>query len=151
MPRQEQVKTLLTKMKAAVSPDSLHRRLDLAPYKSSQAWPGKPFLLVGNSYNTEKRVRGSAQKRASAIAALLQDSHGTYGKKHCLTLKDALANQRFVDTLSRFEADWLRREPATTLIGPAYDDEGNLLKDSFAVWRRLQPTKAPLSVPAGSR
>ncbi len=150
MPRQEEVKTLLTKMNSAISPDSLQRRLDLAPYKSSQAWPGKTFLLVGNSYNAEKRARGSAKKRAAAIAAMLEESHGVHGKRHCLTLRDALANERFVATLSRFEADWLKREPDSTLIGPAYDEQGNLLSESFAVWRRLQPVKAPLTV-SGAR
>lgn len=151
MPRQEEVKELLTKMNSAISPDSLQRRLDLAPYKSSQAWPGKTFLLVGNSYNAEKRVRGSAKRRSSAITALLEKSHGAYGKRHCLTLREALANERFVATLSRFEADWLRREPDSTLIGPAYDEQGNLLNESFAVWRRLQPGRPLVSSSTAAR
>jgi hypothetical protein len=74
-----------------------------------------------------------------------------YMQTPLLTLRDALANERFVATLSRFEADWLKREPDSTLIGPAYDEQGNLLSESFAVWRRLQPVKAPMTVSVARR
>jgi len=146
MPRREEVKNLLTNMKSAIGPDYLHRQLDLAPYKSARSWPGKPYLLIGNSYKAEQAVRGLAKKRAKAIANLLEEA----GAKNCVKLTVALAEEKFVAVLSRFEHDWLKREQQTTLIGPAYDELGNILPESFAVWRRLPLevlTPAPLAKP----
>ncbi len=137
MPRREEVKNLLTNMQSAIGPDSLHRRLDLAPYKVARAWPGKPYLLIGNSYNAEKAVRGRAKKRTAAISALLAQA----GARNCVKIADALRDDDFANALSRFEYDWLKREHASTLIGPAYDEHGDVLPQSFAVWRRLHVSK----------
>ncbi len=111
------------------------RQVDLSPYKGKQAWPGRAYVLVGNSYNPEKRIHSTrqARKRAACIALMLE-----YGKnnRNCLSVEDALQIEGFRECLSRFEFDWLRREAASTLLGPAYNERGELLPQCFAVWRR---------------
>jgi hypothetical protein len=153
MPKQKQdeVNTLLTNMKGsavrakgprvdqhtsgpASKPDSLQRYIDLAPYKEHQAWPGRGYLLVGNSYNTEGKVKVKTKstKRSGSIALLLEQGKDN---RHTVGVEVALCHAGFVESLSRFEFDWLRREPPSSLIGQAYDEQGKLLPQSFAVWR----------------
>jgi hypothetical protein len=154
MPKQKQddVNKLLTNMKGsaarakgpskteynthapAVKPDALHRYIDLSPYKEHQGWPGRGYLLVGNSYNMERKVgdKNNKTKRNGSIALLLEQGKGN---RHCVRVEEALYHAGFVESLSRFEFDWLRREPPSSFIGPAYDERGKLLPNSFAVWR----------------
>jgi hypothetical protein len=154
MPKQKQddVNKLLTNMKGSAAgakgprkpehntnvgskPDALHRSIDLAPYKEHQGWPGRGYLLVGNSFNMERKVgqnHGNSTKRTGSIALLLEQGKGN---RHCVSVEDALCHAGFVESLSRFEFDWLRREPPSSLIGPAYDEQGKFVPNSFAVWR----------------
>jgi hypothetical protein len=150
--KQEDVNKLLTNMKGSaakaqspqkprqntaapsVKPDALHRYIDLTPYKEHQGWPGRGYLLVGNSYNMERKIneKNKKTKRNANIALLLEQGKNN---RHCVTVEDALCHAGFVEALSRFEFDWLRREPPSSLVGPAYDEQGKLLSSSFAVWR----------------
>jgi hypothetical protein len=154
MPKQKQddVNKLLTNMKGSaakargpekprqsstapsVKTDLLHRNIDLSPYKVHQGWPGKGYLLVGNSFYVEGKGenKNKRAKRSANIAQLLQQGHG---KNHCVSVEEALFHGGFVQSLSRFEFDWLRREAPTSQVGPAYDQQGNLVPGSFAVWR----------------
>lgn len=157
MARREDVNNLLTNMQKATAnnqkprksstytndgpnyenADSLRRVMDLTPYKQASAWPGRTYLLVGNSYNVEVRFADSRNydvKRRASIAMMFESK--THNRNRgCVALGDALRNQGFVEVLSRFEFDWLRRMPGETLIGPAYDRYGNLIPQAFAVWR----------------
>jgi len=154
MPKQkpDDVNKLLTNMKGSAAkasgprkvehntnrpvskPDALNRQIDLAPYKEHQGWPGRGYLLVGNSFNMERKVTDKVKstKRTGSIALLLEQGKGN---RHCVSVEDALCHAGFVESLSRFEFDWLRREPPSSLIGPAYDEQGNFVPNSFAVWR----------------
>lgn len=117
--------------------DSLKRSMDLTPYKQASVWPGRSYLLVGNSYNVEVRFADSRNydvKRRASIAMMFESKSGNRNRG-CVALEDALRNEGFVEVLSRFEFDWLRRMPSETLIGPAYDRYGNLIPQAFAVWR----------------
>ncbi|MBS1993786.1 MAG: hypothetical protein JSS83_24890 [Cyanobacteria bacterium SZAS LIN-3] len=149
--KQEEIKNLLTNMKGeaarargpqkaeqkpsghSTKGDLLHRQLDLSPYKEHKAWPGNAYLLVGNSYNMEHPSSDSAynKRRARNVTQLFEHYNG----KHYVSVEDALCYAPFVDTLSRFEFDWLRREAPTSQVGPAYDGQGKRLPASFAVWR----------------
>lgn len=148
MAKKQEVNKLLTNMKSAgranapektsgkgLRLDALKRRIDLSHYKEHQAWPGRSFLLVGNSFNAEKKVKSSRKdsKRAGSIAMLLERGKSN---RHCITVEEAMADAAFVENLSRFEFDWLRREGGDSLIGPAYDERGHLVPESFAVWRK---------------
>ncbi len=159
MARREDVNNLLTNMKKATANkqrprksssytntndttnyenvDSLRRDMDLTPYKQANVWPGRSYLLVGNSYNVEVRFADSKNydvKRRASIAIMFESK--THNRNRgCVALSDALRNQGFVEVLSRFEFDWLRRMPGETLIGPSYDRHGNLIPQAFAVWR----------------
>ena len=153
MPKQKQddVNRLLTNMKGqaakakgpksgdykqghASNADALHRYVDLTPYKEHQGWPGRGYLLVGNSYRVEGRVseNSKSSKRAGYIAVMLEQGKGN---RHYVSVEDALCHAGFVESLSRFEFDWLRREAPNSLIGPAYSEDGKLVPNSFAVWR----------------
>ena len=109
--------------------------VNLAPYKTHKAWPGRKYLLLGNSYNVDSGIyaTNNEARRAACIAVVLERGRDN---RNCVSVEDALEYEGFVESLSRFERDWLRRQPASTLIGPAYDDGGNLITGAFAVWRR---------------
>jgi len=159
MPKQkpEEIKNLLTNMKgeaakakgpqkAVGNTDPMHRNLDLSAYKSHKAWPGNSYVLVGNSYNMEHKSSDSAynKRRARHITQMFEQHNGA----HYLSVEDALCHAPFVDTLSRFEFDWLRREHGSARVGLAYDEQGKLLPASFAVWRSEQHYKTHQPVPA---
>lgn len=161
MPRKQEVNKLLSNMKTAgranapakgagkgLKLDALKRRIDLSYYKEHQAWPGRSYLLVGNSFNAEKKLRSGRKdsKRAGSIAMVLEKGRGN---RHCVTVEEAMTDADFVANLSRFEFDWLRREAGDSLIGPAYDARGRLVPHSFAVWRR-QPVHTHHEEGAGS-
>jgi hypothetical protein len=120
---------------------------DFKHYQKSQAYPGKEYLFVGHSYDAEHEHENAdatrQAKREKAIASVL---------KHCaedsqwLPIKDAIGDKSFYEMLSRFEQDWLHRLPETVLIGPAIDDHGKLVPQSFTVWRkemRRRQSEAP--------
>lgn len=62
------------------------------------------------------------------------------GNRRCLSVGEALQHEGFKECLSRFEYDWLVRESQETLLGPAYNDKGELLPLSFTVWRKMPST-----------
>jgi hypothetical protein len=113
----------------------LLNHIDVTPYKKTAAWPGKSYLLVGNSFNMDVSLQEPVDKtrRAACIAVLI--SRGA-GRRNCVSIAEALADEGFTSNLSRFEKQWLTRLPETSLIGPAYDDKGNLIAQAFAVWRK---------------
>ena len=136
MNREEKVERFLENLRNSADanyPDKDHGELD--PYKSHQAWPGRRYKLVGNSFNVESKLidvkRGP--RRKACIGVVLEKGRGNC---KCVSIEDALKYQGFVEILSRFEYDWLSKQPPSTLIGPAYNKDGNLLTESFAVWRR---------------
>jgi hypothetical protein len=115
--------------------ESWNGSIDLTPYKQADAWPGGAYCLLGNSFNVaiEGSASASHQKRINAI-------HSTFAKtknsSRFLSIGEALANTSFSDILSRFERDWLGRLRADTLLGPAYNERGELIQVAFSVWRR---------------
>lgn len=148
MPSHEESKRLLvrlTRIASEINSDEqarsderymqLMNHIDVTPYKKTAAWPGKSYLLVGNSFNTEVTFRGAQEttRRAACIAVAVRRGAG---RRNCVTLEEALADDGFTSVLSRFEKQWLAKLPETTLIGPAYDEKGNLIAQAFAVWRK---------------
>lgn len=142
MPRQE-VDALLLKLAVSADQHSETRQnnirrqatpCDIAPYIAANVWPGRNFALVGNSFYVERNVAGHqfAMKRAACIAMMLEQAKHT---RRCVYLSDALQNEGFLEVLSRFERDWLSRLAPGTVIGPAYNARGELLGQSFSVWR----------------
>lgn len=105
------------------------------PYKNNQSWPGRKYSLVGNSFNLESRILdiNSDTKRTACIAVVIEKGKNNC---NCVSIEDALAYEGFYEILSRFEYDWLSKQPPSTLIGPAYDEKGVLIPNSFSVWRR---------------
>lgn len=146
MTKKDEVNKLLSNMKSSAS-----GARDLTNYKDNQAWPGRKYMLVGNSFHVgEGAPTGNSKegrRRKAAIAAVL--SGGRYGKENLplASVEEALKNEEYRSSLSRFEYDWLKRQPPSTMIGPAYDEKGKLLPSSFAVWRLepvyAEPDKAP--------
>lgn len=118
----------------------LYSRDSLKFFKNNQAWPGRDYTLVGCSYNVEKRVidTSCATRRAACIASVVQ--LGRYNRK-CVSIEEALKVPGFVECLSRFEYEWLKKQPPSTLIGPAFDNDGNVVQQSFAVWRREESSR----------
>lgn len=114
---------------------TLRNHIDLTPYRQTCAWPGRNYILVGNSFNTENRLNDPtyAVRRAACISLMLEQARN---ERYCMPVPDALQNEGFMAVLSRFERDWLMRLPATSLVGPAYDDHGKLIAHSFAVWKQ---------------
>jgi len=114
--------------------EQLLNHIDITPYMKTAAWPGKSYLLVGNSFNTDVTFkRADKTRRAACIAVLV--SKGA-GRRNCVSLGEALADEGFATVLSRFEKQWLAKLPENTLIGPAYNERGKLIPQAFAVWRK---------------
>lgn len=112
---------------------ALHGNTD--PYKANQAWPGRKYLLIGNSFRVDNKILATtdATKRTGCIAVVLEKGRDN---RRCVSVQDAFASPGFVECLSRFEFDWLRRQPPSTLIGPAFDKNGELIPEAFSVWQR---------------
>jgi hypothetical protein len=110
--------------------------LDVTAYKSARAWPGKAFVLLGNSFCVEAKVatKKALTKRKASLAIMFQQARD---QRQCISIGDALNNECFTEILSRFERDWLCRMHAETMIGPAYDMKGNLIGEAFAVWKSV--------------
>ena len=113
----------------------LREGMNLSPYKNNQAWPGRTYILVGNSFNLDKNVVATTSdtKRSATIAMVLEKGRNN---RKWVSIEDAFAVEGFSECLSRFEFDWLKKQPSSTLIGPAFDQNGKLIPLSFAVWRR---------------
>jgi len=116
----------------------LREGMNLHPYKSNRAWPGRTYILVGNSFNLDKNAVATTGdtsdiKRSATIAMLIEKGRDN---AKCVSVEDAFAFEGFTECLSRFEFDWLKKQHPSTLIGPAFDYNGNLIPLSFAVWRR---------------
>ncbi|PWT94879.1 MAG: hypothetical protein C5B53_12205 [Candidatus Melainabacteria bacterium] len=109
--------------------------IDLTPFKRTEAWPGSgSFCLLGNSFDVAvQSCESEAYKnRASSIRSMLSKGKNSLG---FIGIKDALADDEFKGTLSRFERDWLGRMKEDTILGPAYDERGELIEIAFSVWR----------------
>lgn len=140
MMRQKEVNELLHKMtrtadrgKPSLSIET-RRQSELMPYMAANVWPGRNFQLVGNSFNAEEHssTRQFQLRRGACIAMMLMQGKET---RRCVYLHEAMNNEGFIEVLSRFEIDWLKRLPLNTVIGPAYDGNGELLSQAFSVWR----------------
>ena len=143
MDKQDQAENLLRKMaktgacanaSAGRSYESWSGSIDLTPYKKSKAWPGKSYCLMGNSFNLE--ITDNSRKRSQRITSIKSTLDQLASQANCVTVKDALNEPAFLHVLSRFERDWLTRLPSETLIGPAYNDRGELIETAFSVWRQ---------------
>jgi hypothetical protein len=146
MTRPREIEKLLSNMKETVSTkevvstrkspeELLYTRDSLRSFKTNQAWPGRDYILVGNSFNVERRIidTNCATRRTACIAVVLE--RGRNNRK-CVSIEEAMKVPGFVECLSRFEYEWLKKQPPSTLLGPAFDADGNLVRESFAVWRR---------------
>lgn len=111
----------------------LLRQIDLTSHMENASWPGRSYILVGNSFNVEPTLKNLKMKRAACIALMLQQGRHN---RNCVPVREALEDQGFVEVLSRFERDWLRRIPETSLLSAAYDLDGSLIAQAFAVWRK---------------
>lgn len=145
MTRPREIEKLLKDMKGSIATrevastrsaeELLYTRDGLKAFKNNQAWPGRDYVLVGTSFSVEKRIidTNCATRRTACIAVVLQ--LGRYNRKY-VSIEEALKVPGFVECLSRFEYEWLKKQPPSAMLGPAFDDDGNLVQDSFAVWRR---------------
>lgn len=105
---------------------------DFSHYKKAEAWPGPKYLFVGHSYNVElDNTEGEGvDNRAGAIKALFSK------EVKWIPVAEALGNQNFSGTLSRFEHDLLSRLPESSLVGEAISTtDGTEIKHSFTIWR----------------
>jgi hypothetical protein len=142
------VDDLMNKMRDAGQPPThqpLHApETELQPYVCHGAVPGENYYLVGSSYNLESPIVNPdlEAKRAGCISMMLE----TRGQKaHCVPIAEAFDYPGFPEVLSRFERDWLGRVPPNTMIGPAYDPEGQRIPTAFAVWK--ESTKDRMTSP----
>lgn len=169
MLRQEEVNRLMLKLSSQVgngsqllpgNDDQARQKaarlpsLDLCAYKRADVWPGRNYALVGNSYHLETRITDPSndQRRAACIAMTLDQG----GHRRCVFVTEALSNEGFNHILSCFERNWLNRVSPDTVIGPAYSPDGQLIAQSFAVWRCIATkvaaaTEDRMAVPAGAR
>jgi hypothetical protein len=105
---------------------------DFSHYKKAEAWPGPKYLFVGHSYNVEldNKEGEGVDNRAGAIKALFSK------EVKWIPVAEALGNQNFSGTLSRFEHDLLSRLPESSLVGEAISTtDGSEIKHSFTIWR----------------
>lgn len=154
MPYQSEVKRLLLNLNASANNGSTYGATeeseldvprtpeellsihgDTKPYKKNQAWPGRKYQLIGNSFRVDNKIVATtdATKRTACIAVVLEKGRNN---RRCVSVEDAFSYPGFVECLSRFEFDWLRRQPPSTLIGPAFDEKGELIPEAFSVWHR---------------
>lgn len=102
--------------------------VDSTPYKSAGAWPGKEYILLGNSFNLESTTELEQKQRAASLAK-------TFADNACMTVSELLNRPVFLTYLSRFERDWLQRMPEDTVLTPAFNANGVPVPQAFAVWR----------------
>lgn len=124
------------------SPEELlYSKDSLCAFKANQAWPGRNYSLVGEAHTIERRTIDtiSATRRAACINHLLQRGRNN---QQCVTIEEALTVPGFVSCLSRVEYAWLKKQLPATLIGPSFNQDGQLIAESFAVWRRDDVCKA---------
>ena len=112
---------------------------DFTPYKKANAYPGPSYFFVGHSYDVALSEQDSSllNKRESAIGACFGE------QERFIPVQKALDNQTLCQVLTRFEHDLLHRLPASALIGPAIDTRGNLIAQSFTVWREERRKPRP--------
>jgi hypothetical protein len=105
---------------------------DFTPYEKANAYPGSTYFFVGHSYNVELPSAEAPiqNKRANAIKSLFSE------QTQWVPVQQALSAGGFNETLTRFEHDLLSRLPESALIGPAIDERGKLIDQSFTVWRQ---------------
>jgi hypothetical protein len=127
--------TGLSPAKPAKELESWNGAIDVTPYKQALVWPGHNYCLMGNSFNIELGDASSPENivRGIAIKSILSSTGSGIA---CLSVREALSRQEFLKVLSRFERDWLTRLRPDSLIGPAFNERGDLLHEAFSVWRR---------------
>lgn len=106
---------------------------DFTPYQRAKVYPGSEYFFVGHSYNVEGCADDTSihqAKRADAIGSLFSES------TPWVLVGQALQSEKLVSVLSRCERDLLHRLPESALLGPALDWRGNIISESFTVWRR---------------
>ncbi len=105
---------------------------DFKFYVAAKAYPGMGYLFVGHSYNVDSHASEEARKaqRSAVIKELFK------GEEQWLPAKTALYQKPFFDVLSRMEQDMLYRLPDSALVGPAIDDKGAVIANSFTIWRK---------------
>jgi hypothetical protein len=123
------VSIIIDRRKALPQPDFSH-------YREAGSYPGTSYFFVGHSYNVEHNCCGAQfnLKRKNAIKKVLQQAT----KNNALLVKTAILQPEFFAVLSRFERDWLGRLPEGAMIGPAIDQDGKKIVQSFTVWRKEQ-------------
>lgn len=104
---------------------------DFSFYKKAEAWPGPKYLFVGHSYNVEieKEAGEAVARRSDVITNFFKD------RAKWVPVGEAVTDERFNSILTRFEHDLLSRLPQTSLVGMAIDTHGNLIDQSFTIWR----------------
>lgn len=105
---------------------------DFKYYVAAKAYPGQNYLFVGHSYNVEPGFADDAHqaRRIEVIKELFK------GEEQWFPAKTALYQRPFFEVLSRFEQDMLYRLPDSALVGPAINDKGEVIRNSFTIWRR---------------
>ncbi len=104
---------------------------DFSVYKNANAYPGNGYFFVGHSYNLDTESNPEQKTgRAEAIKKLFSTD------VQWITAHDALKNAELSTFLTRFEHDLLTRLPDNALIGPAISSSGQLIGESFTIWRK---------------
>lgn len=105
---------------------------DFTVYKKANAYPGTEYFFVGHSFNLEDSAATAEHKiqRISAIKQLFSE------QAQLISVPITLTNPTFCSVLSKVEHDWLGRLPETALIGLAINGQGQLVPESFTVWRK---------------
>jgi hypothetical protein len=103
---------------------------DFAPYIKANAYPGASYFFVGHSYNVDDEERHAQGNRVSTLSEFFQSN------PECVPVPAALENEKLCAVLSRCERDLLHHLPEGALIGPAIDNYGKSIGESFTIWRK---------------
>lgn len=110
--------------------------LHLPVYTRNQTWPGTNYMYLGHSRNLDHMLLGTEKEmqRRTCMSLLFEAKGNEY---YCVRVDTALKFDGFTDVLSRFEREMLNRMPSHTMLGPAYDKNGDRILSAFAVWKAL--------------
>ncbi|MBX9689619.1 MAG: hypothetical protein K2X27_23110 [Candidatus Obscuribacterales bacterium] len=144
MSKQKNVKTFLGKLESSVNETNGLKALQsreqqhLNPYMQNESWPGTDFVYIGHSENLEHPLVGTEiHILRQTCFSVLFESKGN--QNNCVSLLEAMKFAGFAENLSRFEKDLLKQLPPNTLIGPAFNRNGEKLTTAFAIWKSLLP------------
>jgi hypothetical protein len=126
--------------------ESRGANFNIAVYKSRGSWPGNDYMLAGNSFHNEMLlIDTNLESRRSGCFSLMLERHGR--QNYCITVKEALAYDGFVEVISAQEHSWLSSLPEDTLLGPAYDADGTRVRSRLSVWKRCRAKTPPEPLP----